>query len=189
MPPLSGFGKLQLAAHSSVVSGQNRFLEVLLIVLVIVTIAWSVVAYISQSKSRVVDTVAETSEKPIVPKRILKRQDSGVCQNHWECDHNNYLNSLKHEILQQAEKPVHPWISPPQALPGPYDPMYYPLPAPTFRSKISTSLPTNVEGRRSTSYTRLVPRPDTPLAETVLYGTMTTSTNGWRRSHWNVTGG
>ncbi|KAF2995685.1 hypothetical protein E8E13_003054 [Curvularia kusanoi] len=188
MPPLLGLKKLQQGTNIVTSIKQSRSLEILVVILVAATITWKVVAYTSGRKSRTTAASVDTSEKA-TPKPGLQRQDSGVCHDHWECDHNNYLNSLKQEIYQQTEKPIHPWISPPQALPGPYDPMYYPLPPPSFRQKLSASLPANVEGRRSTPYTRLVPRSDTSPFEAVLYGTMTTSTNGWRRSHWNVTGG
>jgi hypothetical protein len=192
MPPLFGSRRLQLATQSIIEPNQSRSFGLFLVVLVTAGITWMVIAYISRKKSlrrksRIINTNVDIPEKP-TPNRSLQRQDSGVCHDHWECDHNNYLNSLKQEILQQTEKPIHPWISPPQALPGPYDPMYYPLPAPSFRQKLSPSLPPNVEGRNSTPFTRLVPRLDSPRCEAVLYGTMTTSTNGWRRSHWNVTG-
>jgi len=192
MPPLFSSRKLQLATQSITKPSQRRSFGVLLVVFVAAVITWTVITYVSrrkssQRKSRSINTNVDIPEKP-VSNRTLQRQDSGVCHDHWECDHNNYLNSLKQEILQHTEKPIHPWVSPPQALPGPYDPMYYPLPAPSFRQKLSPSLPPNVEGRNSTPFTRFVPRLDSPRCEAVLYGTMTTSTNGWRRSHWNVTG-
>ena len=192
MPPLFSSRKLQLATQSITEPCQRQPFGVLLVVLVAAGITWIVIAYVarrksSQRKSRNINTSVDIPEKP-PSNRTLQRQDSGVCHDHWECDHNNYLNSLKQEILQHTEKPIHPWVSPPQALPGPYDPMYYPLPAPSFRQKLSPSLPSNVEGRNSTPFTRFVPKLDSPRCEAVLYGTMTTSTNGWRRSHWNVTG-
>ncbi|KAF2627267.1 hypothetical protein BU25DRAFT_421718 [Macroventuria anomochaeta] len=188
MPPLSDYKKLHYAGQFVSSSKYSRLLQVFLVVLTTVTIAWIVVAYVSQRKSRTVDASGDVPEKPVT-RRLLERQDSAICQKQWGFDHNNHLNSLKQEILQHTERPVHPWILPPQALPGPYDPMYYPLPAPSFRCKSSSSLPANVEGTHSTSYTRLVPKSGTPPGEAVLYGTMTTSTNGWRRTHWNVTGG
>ena len=185
MPPLLGSREFQ---HAGQFVSKSKQSQIFLVFLISATVAWIVVAYTSQRKSRMINANVDVPEKPVT-KPMLERNDSAMCQNQWESNHNNYLNSLKQEISQQTEKPIYPWISPPQALPGPYDPMYYPLPAPSFRRKSSGSLPANVEGRQSTSYTRLVPKSDTLLGEAVLYGTMTTSTNGWRRTHWNVTGG
>lgn len=188
MPPLSKLKEIELAPPSVFNFKQGRVVVALLVILVTATIARIVVVYILQKRSQTAISNLDASEKQ-APKHVLKRQDSGVCQDHWECDHNNYLNSLKQELLAQNEKPIHPWISPPQALPGPYDPMYYPLPAPSFRPKSPPFHPANSEGRHSTSYIRHVPRANVPINKAVLYGTMTVSTNGWRRSHWNVTGG
>ncbi|KAF3048580.1 hypothetical protein E8E11_006926 [Didymella keratinophila] len=185
MPPSK---KLQNAGRILSSSKHSRLLQISLVVLATIMIAWIVLTCVSQRQRRDIDASANTSEKPIT-KPLLERQDSATCQNQWEHDHKNYLNSLKQEILEHTEKPIFPWVSPPQALPGPYDPIYYPLPAPSLRCKASGSLAANVEGRHSASYTRHVPKSGIPLGEAVLYGTMTTSTNGWRRSHWNVTGG
>jgi hypothetical protein len=188
MPPLPGYKEIQHAGQMLSSSTQNRFFQVFLVILASTTVAWIVVTCISQRRGRTVNASTDVSEKPVT-KPLLERQDSATCQNQWEHDHKNHLNSLKQEILEHTEKPIFPWVSPPQALPGPYDPMYYPLPAPSFRCKTSGSLAANIEGRHSASFTRLVPKSGTPIGEAVLYGTMTTSTNGWRRSHWNVTGG
>jgi hypothetical protein len=185
MPP---YKKFQNAGNILTDSKHSQLLPVSLVVLAIAVVAWIVVTYVSQRQNRNIDASADVPEKPLT-KPLLERQDSATCQNQWEHDHKNYLNSLKQEILEHTEKPIFPWVSPPQALPGPYDPMYYPLPAPSFRCKTSGSLAANIEGRHSASYTRHIPISGTPLGEAVLYGTMTTSTNGWRRSHWNVTGG
>jgi hypothetical protein len=185
MPPYKKFENVgHILSHPT----YNRLLQISLVVLAAAIIAWIVVTHVSQRQNRNIDASADVPEKPLT-KPLLERQDSATCQNQWEHDHKNYLNSLKQEILEHTEKPIFPWVSPPQVLPGPYDPMYYPLPAPLFRCKTSGSLAANVEGRHSVSYTLHVPKSGIPLGEAVLYGTMTSSTNGWRRSHWNVTGG
>ncbi|KAF1352929.1 hypothetical protein EJ07DRAFT_183110 [Lizonia empirigonia] len=132
---------------------------------------------------------AKAPEKPI-GRTALERQDSAACcQKHWESDHKEHLDSLQQEILQHTEEPIHPWILPPERLPGPYDPMYYPLPPPTIRPTSTDSSPAKPETRNSAPYTRLVPTTGSPPNERTLHGTMTTSTKGWRRTHWNVTGG
>ena len=187
MPPLPGYQNLQYARFVSD-SKAGRLFQASLVLLVTASIAWSVIAYVSQKKNQPVDGGTDVPEKPVA-RPSLERQDSAMCQTQWETYHNERLNSLKQEILEHTEKPVHPWILPPQTLPGPYDPMYYPLPAPSLRFQTSGSLAANAEGRQSTSYTQLVSKTGISSGEAVLYGTMTTSTNGWRRSHWNVTAG
>lgn len=188
MSPLSGYKKFHDAAQLVSDSGQSRLLQIVLIVLATASIAWVVVVYVLQRQSRTIDANVDISEKPVT-KPSLERQDSATYQNQWESDHGKYLSSLKQEILEHTEKPIFPWVSPPQALAGPYDSMHYPLPAPSLRHETSGSLAANVEGRHSASYTCLVTKSGIPQGEAVLYGTMTTSTNGWRRSHWNATGG
>ena len=188
MPPLSVFENLKHAKYSMSNLKYGQLLDISLAVLLTVTVVWFAVTCVLQRKSRVVAAVVEDPEKHVT-KHLLKRHDSAMHQQHWENDHNDHLNSLKQEILQHTEKPIHPWILPPQALPGPYDPMYYPLPAPTIRYKPSVPSAANLEGRHSTSYTHIVPSTCAPQNEAILYGTLTTSTNGWRRAHWNVTGG
>jgi hypothetical protein len=115
MPPLFSSRKLQLATQSITEPSQRRSFGVLLVVLVAAGITWIAIAYVSRRKSsqrkrRSINTNVDIPEKP-VSNRTLQRQDSGVCHDHWECDHNNYLNSLKQEILQHTERPIHPWIS------------------------------------------------------------------------------
>lgn len=178
MPPLLGYKDFAFNFK------HGQLVEASLVVLATATSIWLLVAFVTQRKSRTSDSIPVIPEKPHKP--ALERQDS--CQKHWESNHNEHLSSLKQEISQHTEKPIHPWILPPQALPGPYDPMYYPLPAPTIAVTSSGPLAKS-EGRHSTTYTRLVPKSGTPPREAMLYGTMTTSTHGWRRTHWNVTGG
>ncbi|KAJ4984376.1 hypothetical protein SVAN01_10149 [Stagonosporopsis vannaccii] len=188
MPPLLSFGTFWHAEQLVSNSKQSRKLWIIVVVLITATITWTVIAYILQRKSQSHSANIVGLEKP-APQRTLERHDSAISQNQTETDHNIYLSSLQQEILSQTEKPIYPWVLPPQALPGPYDPMYYPLPAPSIRYKTVSSSPASIEGRHSISYTRFVPKAGTPFGEAVLYGTMTKSTNGWRRSHWNVTGG
>ncbi|KAJ8109394.1 hypothetical protein OPT61_g7490 [Boeremia exigua] len=187
MSPLVEFATTH-SGHLISSSKQSRSLHIILIVLLAATIIFIAVTYMLQRRRRAIDKSDDLPEK-LMTKPPLERHDSAMCQNQPESNHNNYLNSLKEEILHQTEKPIYPWILPPQALPGPYDPMYYPLPAPSLRHKPAGSPSEGMEGRHSTSYTRLVPNSGVPQSGAVLYGTMTTSTNGWRRSHWNVTGG
>lgn len=189
MPPLPGFDRLHQAGHFVSNRKYGQVIEVSLIILVSAIVIRLAVVYFSQRKSQASVSSADNSEK-FPTKPILERQDSAVCcQKHWESDHKHHLDSLQQEIVQRTQKPIHPWILPPQALPGPYDPMYYPLPPPTLRPTSTRVLMSKPEGRHSSSYTRLVPATGAPPHEARLYGTMTTSTRGWRRTHWNVAGG
>ena len=132
MPPLPGYPMFHHAGQLVSNLKPGRLFQVSLVVLIIAAIAWVVVTYILQRKSRTINALVEVPEKPAT-RRLLERQDSALCQRQWELDHNDCLNSLKQEILQHTEKPIHPWVLPPQALPGPYDPMYYPLPTRSHR--------------------------------------------------------
>lgn len=189
MPPLFGSRALRHAEQLVSSSKQSRLLlQFIVVVSITAIITWTIITFVLRRKNRSSDGNVDALEKP-VSKRMLARHDSAMSQDQLKTDHNNFLSSLQQEILSQTEKPIYPWVSPPQALPGPYDPMYYPLPAPSLRYKTVESSSAGAEGRHSTSYTRLVPKTGAPSGEAVLYGTMTTSTNGWRRSHWNVSGG
>lgn len=188
MPPLPGYKELQTAGRIISSYKERPSLKVSIAVLATAVAACIVLTYVLHRQSRTIDASVDVSEKPTI-KPLLERQDSATCQNQWESDHKNHLKSLKQEIFEHTEKPIFPWVSPPQALPGPYDPIYYPLPPPSSRCETSGSLMASTEGRHSASYTQLVPKSSTSLGETVLYGTVTTSTNGWRRSHWNAFGG
>lgn len=161
----------------------SQLLQALAAVLVTGTVIWRVAAYVSRRRNGSMEETANVPEKTVLTPS-LQRKDSATIQDH-ETDHNNHLSSLKQEILQHTEKPIYPWVAPPQKLPGPYDPMYFPLPAPTMRME-SFNPPPGIEGRHAISYTRLA---GTEPTAAKLYGTMTTSTKGWRRTHWNVTGG
>jgi hypothetical protein len=188
MPPLSVYSELHRAEKFALSFNYGQLLEASAMVLIAATVLWFLVALLSRKKSRKIGAGSDVSRKPH-SKPFLERKDSAICQKHWEINHADHLSSLKQEIHQHTETPIYPWILPPQTLPGPYDPMYFPLPAPTIQAESSGPSQAKCEGRHSTSYTRLVPNIGTPPGEAILYGTITTSTNGWRRTHWNVTGG
>ena len=87
---------------------------------------------------------------------------------------------------EEAEfKPLYPWTSPPQFLPGPYDPSLYPLP--TIR-RHSYNAETSVLREKTSSYTRRVSTDSTPISQNTLRGTVTTSSKGWRRNQWCISG-
>jgi hypothetical protein len=115
---------------------------------------------------------------------------------------NQYLQSLQKETLRPSLLPIYPWIAPPQPLPGPYDAPYYPLPLPTIKPEKSLNSETKSpivkledtaddvpEELESVSYTRCVSTNSIPDHESLLEGSITVSTKGWRRTQWTVTAG
>jgi hypothetical protein len=103
-------------------------------------------------------------------------------------------SSREHSIPQRKEHPQarpaftpsYPWLAPPQPLPGPYDPRLYPLPT-IRRHSFDPSIRAPAQDT-TTSYSRRVSTNDLPLQQTVLHGSVTTSTKGWRRNQWVVSG-
>ncbi|KAF2809048.1 uncharacterized protein BDZ99DRAFT_533440 [Mytilinidion resinicola] len=90
-------------------------------------------------------------------------------------------------------KPIYPWTSPPQPLPGPYDPRLYPAPTLRRHSYPDPSPPPATTTTTTLSYTRRVSTNSIPPRHAaVLHGTITTAsagaTRGWRRNHWVVGG-
>ena len=88
-------------------------------------------------------------------------------------------------------KPIYPWISPPQPLPGPYEPRLYPHPTLRRHSYPDPSPPPPPE-TSLISYTRRVSTNSIPARQTMLHGTVTTASNGavgWRRNQWVVEAG
>ncbi len=115
---------------------------------------------------------------------------------------NQYLQSLRQETLQPILSPIYPWIAPPQDLPGPYDAPYYPPPLPTIKTEESlqndnqpgttkTEPPSDdvPEELETITYTRRISTTSTSDQESLVEGTVTVSTKGWRRTQWSVTAG
>jgi hypothetical protein len=103
-----------------------------------------------------------------------------------EKDPRQYGTSQRKDQQQPTSKPIYPWLSPPQALPGPYDPRLYPLP--TIR-RHSYDPSVHVPEQLSTiSYSRRVSTMDLPNQHSILHGSVITSTKGWRRNQWVVSG-
>lgn len=88
-------------------------------------------------------------------------------------------------------KPIYPWISPPQPLPGPYEPRLYPHPTLRRHSYPDPSPPSPPE-TSLISYTRRVSTNSIPARQTMLHGIVTTASDGavgWRRNQWVVEAG
>jgi hypothetical protein len=140
-----------------------------------------------------------TSEKT----SILEPQgDAFIRRPSLDQEPNQYLQSLQQETLQPTLSPIYPWISPPQNLPGPYDAPYYPVPLPTIKAKESlqdenqsTAIKTEassedvLEELETITYTRRLPTNSQPEHKSLLEGTVTVSSKGWRRTQWTVTAG
>ncbi|USP81985.1 hypothetical protein yc1106_09259 [Curvularia clavata] len=119
-----------------------------------------------------------------------------------EQNQNDHLESLKQETLEPSLLPIHPWIAPPQRLPGPYDAPYYPLPLPTIAiqetaeddtssqtSEHATTSDDRPEELETIVYSRRLPTPNASETESVREGVVTVSTRGWRRTLWTVNAG
>ncbi|KAF1957812.1 hypothetical protein CC80DRAFT_34095 [Byssothecium circinans] len=83
-------------------------------------------------------------------------------------------------------KPIYPWISLPQPLPGPYDPRLFPPPTIRRHSYDPSTMTQNQN--ETVTYVRRVSTDTIPMSTAMLRGTVTTSTNGWRRNQWVVSG-
>jgi hypothetical protein len=130
------------------------------------------------------------------------RKDAYIRLPSLDQEPNQYLQSLQQETLRPTLSPIYPWMSPPQALPGPYDAPYYPPPLPTIKTEeslqienhsptikidaISDDIPEELE---TISYTRRVSANSVPDYDSLLEGTVTVSNKGWRRTQWTVTAG
>ncbi|KAF2196055.1 hypothetical protein GQ43DRAFT_279883 [Delitschia confertaspora ATCC 74209] len=95
------------------------------------------------------------------------------------------------DTVQPVFKPIYPWVAPPRALPGPYDPRLYP-PIRTIRRH---SQPAPLQGETIQSntvyYARRVSTNNIPDQKSTLRGSIThisDGTSSWRRNQWAVEG-
>ncbi|KAF2873609.1 hypothetical protein BDV95DRAFT_348511 [Massariosphaeria phaeospora] len=116
----------------------------------------------------------------------LKERNPGLCQIPREKIDPCRPPRCNHQ-LPPTFRPIYPWIGPPQPLPGPYDPSLYPLP--TLRRHSCCPPAANPSENSTVPYTRRVSTNSMPGHPSILHGTVTTSSNGWRRKQWVVTGG
>ncbi|KAH9877899.1 hypothetical protein J1614_003116 [Plenodomus biglobosus] len=174
-----------------------RFLELVLLVTFLATVARSIVTIFTRRRRRMVDSRLSL-DKILNPGRpTLQKADSGVAfksdsKSHPsspDLDPNSYLQSLKQETLQPHLAPIHPWIAPPTPLPGPYDAPYYPLPLPTIRIHSQEPTTDDIQELSTRSYTRRTSANSELSTDTVLEGSTTVSTQGWRRTQWTVSAG
>lgn len=85
-----------------------------------------------------------------------------------------------------AFEPMYPWMSPPQPLPGPYDPRLYPLPTIRRHSYDPSTQEPNDDA--AACYTRRVSLNNLSDGKGTLRGTVTVSSRGWRRGQWIISG-
>lgn len=118
--------------------------------------------------------IVRVEEKDIVSAKV-------PCEKYLRREHFQDTKDRSQEI-----RPIYPWTSPPQPLPGPYDPRLYPLP--TIRRHSYDPSVTEPDQDSSISYTRRVSTNDIPIHQTTLHGSVTTSKRGWRRNQWVISG-
>ncbi|KAI8931993.1 hypothetical protein NX059_010889 [Plenodomus lindquistii] len=174
-----------------------RLIELALVAAFLATAARSVVVILRNRKRRMAGPRLSLDKILNPEKPALRKEDSGVDikrdskspQSSPNLDPNSYLQSLQEETLQPHLVPIHPWIAPPTPLPGPYDAPYYPLPLPTIRSSSQEPSTEEFQEISTRSYTRR-PSANSELgADTVLAGSTTVSSQGWKRTQWTVSAG
>ena len=179
MPPSSiptGHARIPTSASSS---AYTRLPKILLLVLVVAVGLRFLVQCYAQRKKR-------TS---MLPPRAPEEKDSKSCQEASEPDLRPHHRPQSKDQPTSAVKPIYPWISPPQPLPGPYDPRFFPLPTVRRHSHDLSPSPSPEAEAHTASYTRRVSTNSLPTRQSTLRGTVTVSNNGTRRNQWVVTGG
>ncbi|KAF2705918.1 hypothetical protein K504DRAFT_448350 [Pleomassaria siparia CBS 279.74] len=185
MPPSSIPAGHSRISHSINPNGYDAQLpKILLLGLVFVTGVRLTVLYCTRRKRRT------EASSPTAP--ASEEKDSTSCQAPPEKDMRRQDSCLRsNDQPASTFTPLYPWISPPQPLPGPYHPHFYPLPAPTIR--LHSHDPSHVlfpeTEAHMTSYTRRVSTYSIPAPNSTFHGTVTTVRDGPRRNMWTVTGG
>ncbi|KAK7181367.1 hypothetical protein DPSP01_013899 [Paraphaeosphaeria sporulosa] len=148
----------------------------LLLLVVVIGLRLAVIKY-SSGKRRTPDSKIDAS---ITEKYCLPYQEAPQPDMH--------SNASTGSQVQQTVvfKPTYPWTSPPQPLPGPYDPRLYPLP--TIRRHSFNPSVEQSHDVAAASYTRRVSLNSLPSENGTLRGTVTVSSQGWRRNQWIISG-
>lgn len=162
--------------------GYTQWPKIFLLVLVVTTGIRMAVLHCARKKRR----IAAASQ------HVQEEKDSTSCQAPSEKD-------LRQDGCPQSKdqppptfRPIYPWISAPQPLPGPYDPRFYPLPTIRRHSYDPSHGPSPEAEAHTISYTRRVSTNSLPTRHPTLHGKVTTTSNstaGWRRNQWVVSGG
>jgi len=117
---------------------------------------------------------------------VQEEKDSITCHVPLERDVRQDQYPRNNDRPTRTFQPTYPWISPPQPLPGPYDPRFYPLPTIRQHSHDSLQDTSHDDGFQTIPYARQI---STDSLHATLNGTMTTTSNGttgWRRNQWVV---
>jgi hypothetical protein len=194
MPPLAqptGIAHInELTTHC----GSQSLTRPIFLLLVLATIVWSAKHCLSSRKKTMSQSLASVGEKSPTPDSPAMETDVKLKRTQspsgkWEKEHRSRLDSLGEELQQDSPEPIYPWTAPPQALPGPYDQPYYPLPMPTIRRHSIDAESAPPEEARTVSHFRRISSTGLPPRDTVLHTSTTASTRGWRRTQWVVMGG
>lgn len=185
MPPLStpmGFSRL---SNLTISNGYTLLSKIFLVALFVATCIWVGVLCCTRRKRRILEQSQPADEKDV------------KCRQAASENNDKKRNACQPQRQQSGDqsprdfKPVYPWISPPQPLPGPYDPRVYPLPT-IRRHSYPNPSPENPMETNTISYTRRVSTNSVPNHESTLRGSITVSSNGtsgWRRNQWVVSAG
>jgi len=160
-------------------SGFAQLPKIFLLVLVAAAGLRFLVQCYTQRKRR---TTAPCSQVP-------EEKGSTPCQAAPEADLRPYHLSQSRDQVAPAFTPIYPWISPPQPLPGPYDPRFFPLPTIRRHSHDVSPEPSPEVETHTASYTRRVSTNSMPVRQSTLHGAVSITNNRTRRNQWVVTGG
>lgn len=175
-PPVpAGQSRVSSSTSTSSAYGYAQLSKLLLLVLLVATgIRLAIINFLTRRRRTVAHLPA-----------LIQEKDPKLCQAPSEKDLRQHRHVQSND-QPPAFQPVYPWTSPPQPLPGPYDARLYPLP--TIR-RHSYDPSVVVPAANSTiSYTRRVSTNSIPTHTSTIHGTVTTSTKGWRRNQWVISG-
>ncbi|KAF2260162.1 hypothetical protein CC78DRAFT_38306 [Lojkania enalia] len=183
MPPPSTPTGLSRISNLTPLNGSIFIPKVFLFALIVATCIRLAVLHCTRRKRKKIEASQIIQEKARIRNQVIPSHDPKQYQNpEPQPDHIQPPPSFR---------PIYPWISPPQLLPGPYDPRMYPLPT-IRRHSYHSPLSESEAETNSISYTRRVSTNSIPARHSTFQGTVTTSSNGsigWRRNQWVVSGG
>lgn len=175
MPPPSIPTGQSRMSNSTTSSGFTQVPKIFLLALVVATSVRLAIVHILRRKRKIGKLREDVQEKDSTSKAPLEK------------DSKEHQHPESKDQEPSTFKPVYPWVSPPQPLPGPYDPRLYPLP--TIRRHSYDPSTIISEENKAISYSRRVSTNSIPARHSTLQGTVTTSSKGWRRNQWVVGGG
>ncbi|KAF2659629.1 hypothetical protein K491DRAFT_150445 [Lophiostoma macrostomum CBS 122681] len=190
MPPLSiPTGSSRISRISTSSDGVSLLSSIFLLALVAAVCLRIAIVY-SIRKKRRTETLHRhsDSEKSSIACQDFYGKDPRQCQYPEKQNQQRRSDSQFGNCTSPTFKPIYPWIAPPTPLPGPYDPQVYPLPTIRRHSYADPSKGLPLE-HETISYTRRVSTNSIPHRQASIQGMVTTSSHGWRRNQWVVSGG